>query len=80
MVSAMRCDISTLPAATAAGHAAFTALRLGSTRVIARAMPSLVGTSSSSNVRNAKTAAARVTAAGQFTLPATCGELPVKSR
>ena len=44
--------------------------RSGSTSSIARAMPSFVGTSSSSSVRSTNTAAARVTASGQFTLPA----------
>ena len=71
IVSVMRCDISTFPAATAAGHFAFSAELSGMTRSSARAMPSFVGTSCLSSVRNTNTAAARVTEAGQFTLPAT---------
>ena len=42
-------------------------------------MPSFVGTSSRSSVRSTNTAAARVTASGQFTLPRTCGDVPAKS-
>ena len=80
IVSARRCDISTFPAATAAGHFAFTAHPSGASSSIARAMPSFVGTSSSSSVRSTNTAAARVTASGQFTFPRTCGDVPAKSK
>ena len=52
----------------------------GVTMVMGRAIPSLVGMSSSSSERSTNSAAARVTAMGQFTLPRTRGDVPVKSR
>src|SRR5438445_610450 len=68
-VSAMRCDVSTFPAATALGLRAFTRHPGGAVTSMARGTPPFMGTSSGKRVRTTNSTAERVTAIGQFTLP-----------
>ena len=77
--SAMRCDVSTLPAATALGKRAFTRHPGGAVTRTARCTPPFVGTSSGKSVRTTNKTAERATASGQFTLPRAAGAVPVKS-
>ena len=63
------------------GHGTHVAGLIGARSELPGVAPSVsfVGTSSSSSVRSTNTAAARTTAAGQFTFPRTIGDVPVKS-
>ena len=77
--SAMRCDVSTFPAATALGERAFTRHPAGAVTRTARDTPPLVGMSSGKSVRTTNSTAERATASGQFTLPRAAAAVPVKS-
>ncbi len=60
--SVMRCDVSTLPAAMAAGSPALTTLRSGATTRIGRSRPAVYGTSSATRQRNTYIVAESTTA------------------
>ncbi len=79
-VSAMRWLVSTLPATTAEGQRAFTRQPSGATTLMGANVPALLtGTSLARSTCMAKLQAERVTEMGQLTLPATAGDVPVKS-
>ncbi len=77
--SATRLDVSTLPAATAAGKRAFSTQPSGAWTSIGRWAPAEGGASGSVSTRTAKNAADFVTASGQLRLPSTWSALPEKS-
>src|SRR6266849_6415081 len=78
ITSVMRWDVSTLPAAIAAGGRALTMLPSGATIRIGREMPEVNGISSGTRQRNTYIVAAVVTARFAFTGPSTCTDDPVK--
>ena len=71
--SATRLEVSTLPAATAAGKRALSRLPSGARTSIGRWAPAEGGASGSVSTRTAKKAADLVTESGQLRLPSTCG-------
>jgi hypothetical protein len=77
--STIRCDVSTLPPATAAGNIALTMEPSGATIVNGSARPSFGGTSPSASAANTYSTAERVTAKLALSGPAVCGALPAKS-
>ena len=60
--SVMRCEVSTFPAAIAAGGPAFTTVRSGAITRMGRSRPALYGTSSAIRHRNAYIVAESATA------------------
>src|SRR5204862_105023 len=77
--SAIRLDVSTLPAATAAGRRALTSDPSGAATETGTKAPPEAGASGSVRQRTTKKQAERVTASGQFRLPSCCGDVPSKS-
>ena len=75
----MRWDVSTLPAAVAAGNWALTTSPGGAMMVIGRRRPVLKGMSSSMSERKTYRTAEAVTAALALTPPRTWGDEPRKS-
>src|SRR5262245_14086305 len=77
--STMRIDVSTLPAATAAGARASTRLPGCVTICTQRNAPLAAGVWSGIRHRSAYQTAAAVTDNGQLILPGTCADVPEKS-
>ena len=75
----MHCEVSTLPATTAAGATGFSIEPSGTRIASGRRQPSFSGMSESTSVRNTYSTAAVQTANGALKLPACCGEVPSKS-
>ncbi len=75
----MACEVSTLPAATAAGYSGASIEPGGTTIRSGRRQPSLSGMSSATRVRKTYRTAAVTTAEGALRLLPSCGEVPVKS-
>ena len=73
------CEVSTLPAATAAGYCGESIVPGGMSTVSGCRQPELSGMSSSTRVRKTYSTAAMATLDGALKLPASCGEVPVKS-
>ena len=77
--STMHCEVSTLPATTAAGGTGFS-IDPGGTRIESgRRQPSLSGMSASISVRKTYSTAAVQTASGALKLPALWADVPAKS-
>ncbi len=75
----MHCEVSTLPATTAAGGAG-SSIELAGMRISSgRRHPAFSGIGSASSVRNTYSTAAVVTARGALKLSGCCAEVPVKS-
>ena len=72
-------EVSTLPAATAAGYSGESIVPGGMITCSGCRQPELSGMSSSTRVRNTYSTAAMATLDGALKLPASCGEVPVKS-
>ena len=77
--SAIRLEVSTLPATTAAGDLAFTSDPSGALTSIGAYAPPDAGASGSATTRRTKQHADTVTASGQLRLPPCCGAVPSKS-
>ena len=77
--SATRLEVSTLPAATAAGNSALSRQPGGALTSIGRWAPAQGGASGSVRTRTAKKAADLVTESGQLRLPSTWASVPAKS-
>src|SRR3974390_350716 len=75
----MRLEVSTLPAATAAGNAALTRQPGGAVIVTGANAPEEAGMSGAGTLRITKYPADRVTASGQLQLPGPAVSVPVKS-
>ena len=75
----MHCDVSTLPATTAAGGTGSSIDPGGTTICSGRRQPAFSGMGSAISVRKTYRTAAIVTARGALKLLACCGEVPVKS-
>ena len=75
----MHCEVSTLPATTAAGGTGFSIEPGGTRSVSGRRHPSFNGKSASTSARNTYSTAAVHTASGALKLPGRCGEVPAKS-
>ncbi len=75
----MFCEVSTLPATTAAGYVGLSRLPCGRWISSGRSTPALSGMSSLMRVRKTYRTAEWAMLAGAFRLPTTCGEVPVKS-
>ncbi len=77
--STMHCEVSTLPATTAAGATGLIS-EAGGTRISSgRRQPSFSGMSASTSVRKTYSTAAVQTASGALKLPPDCAEVPLKS-
>ncbi len=72
-------EVSTLPAATAAGYSGDSMVPGGMITVIGCRQPELSGMSSSTRVRNTYSTAAMATLDGALKLSCSCAEVPVKS-
>ena len=72
-------EVSTLPAATAAGYRGESMVPGGMITLSGCRQPELSGMSSSTRVRNTYSTAAMATLDGALKFPASWGEVPVKS-
>jgi hypothetical protein len=77
--STIRLEVSTFPAATAAGETALTRQPAGARTETGSIAPAEAGTSGSVRQRTTKRQAETVTASGQLRLPSCCGAVPAKS-